>query len=203
VCGPIATETPNGKKYFITFMDDYSRMVWVRFMRTKDEAFEKFREFAAMMNQQWGQGIGTLRTDNGGEFTSEQFEAYLRQRGIRHQKTVPRSPQQNGVAERMNRTLMEMTRSMLLLAGHPKHLWAEALNAAAYVRNRLPTASTQRTPYEMWYDRIPDVSHLKIWGCVAYAKEERADKLDARGEKLRFVGYEERVKGYHLWDEEK
>ena len=97
-------------------------------------AFEKFKEFEAVTTNDCGQRIGTLRTDNGGEYVSTEFKDYLKQRGIKQELTVPYSPQQNGVAERVNRTLMESARSML---AHADHLWVAA---AAYVKDRTPTA---------------------------------------------------------------
>lgn len=113
---------------------------------------------------------------------SREFESYLRSRGICHEVTVAYSPQQNGVAERMNRTLMESARAMLSHAGLPNSYWAEALATAAYLRNRTPTTAIKEaaTPYEKWYGRKPSVDHLRVFGCVAYAHipDEERRKLD-------------------------
>ncbi len=205
VCGPIATESIGRKRYFITFTDDYSRCTRVYFMRNKSEAFEKFKEFEAVTTNDCGQRIGTLRTDNGGEYVSTEFKDYLKQRGIKQELTVPYSPQQNGVAERVNRTLMESARSMLAHAKLADHLWAEAVAAAAYVKDRTPTASFKEsaTPYERWYEKKPNVSHLKVFGCIAYAHipDSRRQKLDKKAEKFRFVGYSMESKGYRLLDD--
>ena len=107
-------------------------------------------------------------TDNGGEYLSSAFQNYLKEKGIRHELTMPHSPQQNGVSERMNRTQVESARSMIAHAGLSNIFLAEA---AAYVRNRLPTVALKEreTPYERWYGRKPDVSHFRVFGCIAYA----------------------------------
>lgn len=133
----MSTESIGGKRYFITFIDDFSRCCRVYFIRQKSEAFEKFKEFELTVTNESGCNIGTLRSDNEGEYVSNEFEEYLKSKGIRHELTVPHSPQQNGVAERMNRTLMESARSMIAHAKQPNSFWAEAVATAAYVRNRL------------------------------------------------------------------
>ena len=117
VCGPMQTQSIGGAKYFVTFIDDYTRCCAVYFMKHKSEVFDKFKEFEATTTIDAGRAIGTLRTDNGGEYLSSAFQNYLKERGIRHELTVPHSPQQNGVSERMNRTLVESARSMIAHAG--------------------------------------------------------------------------------------
>ena len=155
--------------------------------------FGKFKEFEASVTNESDRSIGTLRTDNGGEYLSGEFKEYLKSKGIRHELTVPHSPQQNGVAERMNRTLMESARTMIAHAGLPNSYWAEAVATAAYVRNRMPTTAIKndQTPYELWYGRKPNVSHLRVFGCVAYTHvpDSERQKLDKKAVKLRFVGY--------------
>ena len=123
-----------------------------------------------MVTKECGEPIMKLRTDNGGEYTSTGFQAYLASKGIEHQLTVPHSPQQNGVAERLNRTLMESARAILSHANLPNNLWAEAIATAAYLRNRITTSANeeQLTPFEKWYDYKPNISHLRVFGCVAY-----------------------------------
>ena len=205
VCGPMPTESIGGKKYFVTFIDDYSRCCSVYFIRHKSEVLDKFKEFEAATTTDSGEEVCVLRSDNGGEYVLLEFETYLKSRGIRHELTVPHSPQQNGVAERMNRTLMESARSMLAHAGLPDSYWAEAVATAAYLRNRTPTTSFEekKTPYERWYGKKPNLSHLKVFGCIAYAHipDSKRSKLDKKAEKLRFVGYSIQSKGYRLIDE--
>jgi len=205
VCGPMPVQSFSGKRYFVTFIDDYSRCVKVYFIKQKSEVLQKFREFEASATNEAGCKIGTLRTDNGGEYMSSEFEKYLRNKGIKHETSVIHSPQQNGVAERMNRTLLESARAMVYHAGLSKVFWAEAVNTAAYIRNRVTTATSGQTPYERWYERIPDVSKFRVFGCMAYAHVPEAErrKLDKKAIKLRFLGYGDSQKGYRLYDVEK
>ncbi len=207
VCGPMQTESFGGAKYFVTFTDDYSRCCAVYFMKKKSEVLEKFKEFEAATTNEAGRSIGILRTDNGGEYLSREFEDYLKGKGIKHELTVPHSPQQNGVAERMNRTLVESARSMITHARLPNMYWAEAISTAVYLRNRMPTTAIKenKTPYELWCGRKPNVSHLRVFGCMAYAHvpDSERRKLDKKAEKLRFVGYSRTSKGYRLFDETK
>ena len=206
VCGPMQTESIGGCKYFVTFIDDYSRCCKVYFMKQKNEVLQKFKEFEALVTSESGERIGKLRSDNGGEYVSKEFEQYLQSRGIHHETTVVYTPEQNGVAERKNRTLVESARSMLCHAGLPRCYWAEAIATAAHVGNRIPTSAVKetRTPFERWYGRKPDLRHLKVFGCMAYAHvpDEKRQKLDKKAVKLRFVGYDSQSKGYRLFDEQ-
>jgi hypothetical protein len=205
VCGPMSVASLGGARYFVTFTDDYTRYSSVYFLRQKSEVFSKFKEFAAEVTNATGLKIKTLRTDNGGEYTSNEFELFLKENGIRHEVTAPYTPQQNGVSERLNRTIQEMALSQLLHAGLPKCFWAESVAAACYVRNRLPVCPVDVSPYERWYARKPSVRHLRVFGCIAYALKPNLNrvKMDARSEKLRFVGYCLNSKGYRLYDEKR
>ena len=147
-----------------------------------------------------------MRSDNGGEFTSTRFENYLKTEGIRHEKTIPKTSKQNGVAERFNRTIVEMSRSMLLDAKLPKKFWAECVSTAVYLRNCCPTKAVKdKTPYEAWNGQKPKVNHLRLFGCDAYThipKDERG-KLDSKARKCVLLGYGETTKGYRLYDPSK
>ena len=175
-------------------------------LKKKDEVFRKFRERKAMVERESGHRLKTLRTDNGGEYTSTEFKEYLEAEGVRHELTIPKTPEQNGVAERMNRTLVEAVRSMLIGAKLPKKFWAESLSTAVYLRNRSPSkAVVGMTPFEAWNDYKPDVSHLRVFGCTVYAhieKDERS-KLDSKARKCILLGYGAETKGYRLYDVEK
>ncbi len=127
VCGKLNTKSLGGAEYFLTFIDDRIRYVWVYFLKTKDEVFKRFQDWKAMVEKSSGRELKVLRSDNGGEYTSERFTEYLRSEGVTHERTVPRTPEQNGVAERLNRTLIEMTRSMLTGSNLPQKFWAETL----------------------------------------------------------------------------
>ena len=199
------TQPLGGAKYFVTFIDDYSRCCAVYFIKHKSEVFQKFKEFEAAAVNSTGNRIATLRSDNGGEYVSSEFEQYLLHRGIKHELSVPYSPEQNGTAERQNRTLVEAARTMLQHAGLTNTYWAEAVASAAYVRNRVVTSALSKgiTPYELWYGKKPDVSNLKVFGCIAYAhvNDSSRQKLDSKALKVRFVGYSTRSKGYRVLDE--
>eukprot|EP00795_Rhopilema_esculentum_P007998 gene7998-biopygen1703 len=202
VCGPMSIQSFSGKRYFVTFIDDYSRCVKVYFIRKKSEVLKRFKEFEASATNEAACKIGTLRTDNGGEYVSNDFENLLKRKGIKHETSVPHSPQQNGVAERMNRTLVESAKAMMNHAGLSKTFWAEAVNTAAYIRNRVITSASGQTPYEKWYGKPPDVSHFRVFGCIAYAHIPEAErrKLDKKANRLRFLGYSANQKGYRLFD---
>ena len=206
VCGKISTPSLGGGLYFLTFIDDHTRYVWAYILKTKDQVFEKFIEWKALVENSSGQKLRTLRTDNGGEYTSTKFSTYLKQEGVRHEVTVPKTPQQNGVAERMNRTLVESVRSMLSDSHLPKKFWAEALATAVYLHNRSPTRAVEgKTPFEAWTKEKPDVSHLKAFGCLSYAhvpKDER-QKLDAKARMCIMLGYGTETKAYRLYDVER
>ena len=153
-----------------------------------------------------GRKLKILRSDNGGEYTSAEFTAYLKEQGVRHEFTVPKTPQQNGIAERMNRTLVETVRSMLSDANLPKRFWAEALSTAVYLRNRSPTIAVRgKTPFEAWAAEKPNVGHLKVFGCLCYAhvaKDER-QKFDAKARKCIMLGYGTETKAFRLYDIER
>lgn len=203
VCGKLNIKSLGGAQYFLTFIDDSTRYVWIYVLKRKDEVFTKFCEWKAMVENSTGCKLKTLRSDNGGEYTSAEFTDYLKREGIRHELTIPRTPEQNGVAERMNRTLVEMVRSMLSDSKAPSRFWAEALSTAAYIRNRCPTKSVEgMTPIEALTGKKPDLTHLRRFGCAAYAhipKEER-QKLNPKTRKCILLGYGMDTKGYRLYD---
>ena len=205
VCGKMREKSLGGGEYFLTFTDDRSRYTWVYILKTKDQVFDCFLTWKALVEKQCKRKLRTLRTDNGGEYTSSKFESYLKDEGIRHERTVPKTPQQNGVAERLNRTLVESARSMLLDANLTKRYWAEAVSTAVYLKNRCPTRAVQGvTPFEIWHGKKPGVDHLRVFGCDAYShipKDERG-KFDTKARKCILFGYGEVTKGYRLYDVE-
>ncbi|KAL4297638.1 hypothetical protein GQ457_12G007010 [Hibiscus cannabinus] len=156
VCGPIKPLSFGKSRYFLLFIDDYSRKTWVYFLKQKSEAFGAFKNFKALVEKESGFEIKSLRSDRGGEFTSNEFNDFCKANGIRRPLTVPRSPQQNGVAERKNRTILNMARSMLKAKNMPKEFWAEAVSCAVYLSNRSPTKNMDNvTPQEAWSGRKP------------------------------------------------
>ncbi|KAG9450495.1 hypothetical protein H6P81_010460 [Aristolochia fimbriata] len=203
IVGPFEVTSLGGNRYYLTFIDDFSRYTWVYFLKEKSEALNKLKEFKALAENQSRKYIKVLRSDRGGEYTSKAFEEFCKENGILHQLTASYTPQQNGVAERKNRTIMNMARSMMKGKTLPKVYWAEAVDCAVYLLNRCPTKSVKfRTPIEAWSGSKPAVGHLKIFGCIAYAHipEQRRKKLDDRGEKCIFVGYDSKTKAYKLYN---
>ena len=203
VCGKMESRSLSGCEYMVTFIDDYTRYTWTYPIRRKSDVFGKFIEWKAMVEKSTGQKLKKLRTDNGGEYVSNEFEGYLKEEGVRHELTVPKNPEQNGAAERANRTIMEMVRCMLADSGLPKKFWAEAMSTATYIRNRCPTRILPDvTPYQAWFDEKPSAGHLRRFGCTAFAhipKDERK-KLDSKTRKCVMLGYGATVKGYRLYD---
>jgi len=188
---------------FPHFIDDFSRMCWIFFLKIKDQDFSCFMEFNNNMENQSGYYIKCLRTDRGGEYISNEFTKFCQDYGIKMQLTTNVTPQQNGVCERKNRTIVNMARSML----HSQYLnymfWANACRTSVYILNRIPTKSLKGiTPYEAWYARKPNVGHFKVFGCLAYAHipDEKRRKLDPKSQACIFVGYSENYKAYRLYN---
>ncbi|CAM8876608.1 unnamed protein product [Rhodiola kirilowii] len=201
--GPTKTESHSGKKYFMTFIDDFSRRVWIYFLARKSDAFETFKTWKTLVENQTGKHIKRLRTDNGLEYLDSEFINFCKLAGIAKHHTVASNPQQNGLAERYNRTILERVRCLLLQAGMSKNFWAEAANTACYLINRCPSAAIEfKTPMQMWSNHPVDYIMLKVFGCAAYA-HVRQDKLEPRALKCVFLGYPYGVKGYKLWCLEK
>ena len=165
--------------------------------------FNTFKQFRVMVEKITGRKIKCLRTDNGGEFTSLEFEKYCKEEGIVRHKMNVYTPQQNDVVECMNRTLLERARSILSNANLGKVLWEEAVSISFYLINRSPSMEIDcKVLEEVWTGHPCDYLNLKIFGCEAYAltpKNQRS-KLDPRSNKCIFVGYDDVMKGYILWD---
>ena len=200
VWGPTKTASLGGKHYFVTFVDDFSRRVWVYTLKSKDEVFETFLVWKKMVENQTGRKIKVLRSDNGTEYRNDQFSIFYRKEGISRHFTIRDTPQQNGVVECMNRTLLEKVRCMLSNAGLGKQFWAEAVMYASHLINRLPSAALNgKTPLEVWSGKpINDYDTLHVFGSTAYYHVKES-KLDPRAKKTLFMGVTLGVKGYRLW----
>ena len=200
VCGPMSTETPGRKKYFLTFIEDCSRYTVVYLLHSKDEVPDKLQEYIAYVSNKFGRMVKILRSDNGTEYTGRNTQAILKKAGIEFQTTVPFSPQQNGISERKNRYLCESARSMLFDAGLATKYWGEAIMTACYVQNRLPTRATDKTPYEMWNGEKPDLKHIRVFGSKAYAHvpTEKRTKWDSHSVDGVLVGYGDSSNGYRI-----
>ncbi|WVZ61696.1 hypothetical protein U9M48_011528 [Paspalum notatum var. saurae] len=198
--GPSRKPSHVGSRYMLTIIDDYSRKVWPYFLKYKSEVFSAFKEWKVMIENQTEKKVKILRTDNGMEFCSDQFKAYCKSQGIVRHYTIPHTPQQNGVAERMNRTIISRTRCMLSNAGLNKRFWAEATSTACYLINRSPSITLdKKTPIEVWSGSPADYSQWRVFGCTAYAHIDNG-KLEPRAIKCIFLGYQTGVKGYKLWN---
>ncbi|GAU13723.1 hypothetical protein TSUD_348270 [Trifolium subterraneum] len=203
ICGPINPTSNGGSKYFITFTDDVTRKTWTYPLKDKASAFDCFKKFKALIEKESDCTIKCLRTDRGGEFTSSKFNEFCSEHGIKRQLTAAYTPQQNGVSERKNKTLLNMVRSMLVGKCVPKLFWPEAVVWATYVINRSPTLSVKDvTPEEAWSGTKPSVSHFKIFGCIGYVHvpEAQRKKLDPKGIKCVHLGVSEESKAYKLYD---
>lgn len=177
--------------------------MWQVLIRNKDEAFEAFKKVKAAAEMEKNSKLKALRMDRGGEFTSNEFKTYCERLGIKHYLTVPYSPQQNGVVERRNQTVVGMARSLLKSMGVLGEFWGEAVSTAVYLLNRAPTKSVVgKTPYEAYYDRKPSVNHLRIFGCLAHVKvvKPHLSKLADRSKQMVFIGYDMNTKGYRMFD---
>ncbi|KAJ0589930.1 putative RNA-directed DNA polymerase [Helianthus annuus] len=182
VYGPTSVSSLGGSRYYVTFIDDSTRKVWVYFLKHKSDVFDAFKIWKSAVENETNLKVKCLKSDNGGEYISKQFIDYCVKKWIKMIKTVTGTPQQNGVAERMNRTLNERARSMRLNAGMPKTFWADAVNTAAYLINRSPSVPLGfKLPEEMWQGnetQSPRSAHSLV------------------------IGYGSEKMGYRLWDNE-
>lgn len=203
LCGPMENQSIGGSKYFMLFIDDFSRMTYIYFLKTKDEALKCFQQYKAEVENQLNCSIKILRSDNGTEFCNSAFENYLVSHGIVHHKTNPYTPEQNGLSERFNRSVIEKAKCLLFDAGLEKRFWAEAAHTAVYLQNRTVTASLNyKTPFELWTGRKPDVSHLRVFGStvMVHVPKQKRLKWDRKSDKCILVGYSNEVKGYRIYN---
>ncbi|GJU17357.1 retrovirus-related pol polyprotein from transposon TNT 1-94 [Tanacetum coccineum] len=203
LCGPMRVQSINGKKYILVIVDDYSRFTWVKFLRSKDETPEFVINFLKQIQVGLNKTVRYIRTDNGTEFVNQVMSKYYEGVGIFHQKSVPRTPQQNGVVERRNRTLVEAARTMLIFSKAPMFLWAEAVATACYTQNRsLIHTRHNKTPYELVHDKKPDLTFLRVFGALCYPTNDSEDlgKFQAKADIGIFVGYAPSRKGYRIYN---
>jgi transposase InsO family protein len=204
LCGPIGVKSMGGAEYILTFIDDYSRKSDIYLLKRKSEVFDYFKMYKNRVERETGQKIKILRSDNGTEFNNNVMSAFLTMEGIKHELTTIYSPQQNGTAERLNRTLLEKTRCLLKDANLPNLFWGEAVKTANYIRNHVMTSiCKEKVPIELWSGRRPSIKFFRIFGCTAYAtipKQHRGGKLNKRAVKGIFIGYDENRKAYRVWD---
>lgn len=198
VCGPM-NEDLEGNRYYVSFLDDYTHLTMTFLMKKKSEVFEKFKTFHARVQSHFKERLEYFRCDGGGEYKSKEFQSYMREHGITIEYTAAYNPELNGVSERLNRTLMDKVRSMMTDSSLPSNMWGEAVMAATYLLNRSPTVALKnKTPFEMYYGRKPNIANLKVWGCKAYihVPKERRTKLEPHCTIGIMVGYD--INGYRI-----
>src|SRR6187397_971030 len=204
LCGPMRIQSRSGKKYVMVIVDDFSRFTWVFFLVSKDETFDEFVAFVKKERRRTGNHLIHLRSDHGTEFENSKFDEFCNEYGTDHNFSAPRTPQQNGVVERKNRSLEEMARTMLIASGLPRNFWAEAVNTACYILNRVTIRSIiNKTPYELFKGRKPSISHLRAFGCKCFVHKngkKNLGKFDERSEEAIFLGYASDSKAYRVYN---
>ncbi|GJR49233.1 retrovirus-related pol polyprotein from transposon TNT 1-94 [Tanacetum coccineum] len=169
LCGPMRMASINGKRYILVIVDDYSRFTWVRFLKTKDEASAAIIKCIKNIQVHLKATVWNVQTDNGTEFVNQTLSEWYENVGITHQTSVARTPQQNGVVERRNQTLVEAARTMLIFSRAPLFLWAEAINTTCYTKNRsLIRHRYNKTPYELMQDKKRDLSFFYVFSSLCY-----------------------------------
>ncbi|KAL3638973.1 Beta-galactosidase 8 [Castilleja foliolosa] len=206
VWGPVPNNLRKSFSYFVLFIDDCTRMTWVSFLKQKSEVVTKFIQFHKMILTQYNKKIKILRSDNGGEFLNEKMRSFFQENGLIHQTSCPNTPQQNGIAERKNRTILEKTRALLFDSGVPTNFWPEAVATSVYLLNRLPTKILDfKTPsnyFQTMTDKIIKPSlPPKIFGCTVFVHIPKSNrsKLDPCALKCVFLGYGNNQKGYRCY----
>ncbi|GJU36995.1 retrovirus-related pol polyprotein from transposon TNT 1-94, partial [Tanacetum coccineum] len=202
LCGPIRVVSVNGKKYILVIVDDYSRFTWVKCLRTKDEAPNFIIKFLKMIQVWLKTPIRRIRIDNGTEFVNQTLREYYEKVGISHETYVARSPQQNGVVERRNRTLIEAACTMLIYAKALLLLWAEAVATACYTQNRSVIRLRHgKTPYELLHAKLPDLSFFHVFGTLCYPTNdsENLGKLQPKADIRIFIGYAPTKKAFQIY----
>ncbi|GKC39479.1 putative ribonuclease H-like domain-containing protein [Tanacetum coccineum] len=203
LCSPMRVQSINGKKYILVIVDDYSRFTWVKFLRSKDETPAFVINLLKQLQVGLNKTVRFVRTDNGTEFVNKDLTDYYESIGITHEKTVLRTPQQNGIVERRNRTLVKAARTMLIFSKALLFLWAEAVATACYTQNRsLIHTLHDKSPYELVHDKKPDLSFLCVFGALCYPTNDSEDlgKLKAKADIGFFVGYAPNRKGYRIYN---
>jgi transposase InsO family protein len=202
LCGPMETRSIGGSRYYLLLKDDYSHFRVVYFIENKAQTTRCIENFIKKAEKQCPNGVRTLRTDNGLEFVNHEMRELTHQYRIRHQRTVVYTPEQNGSAERDNRTLMEASRTLLNARKFEPRFWAEAVNTVVSVLNLTGTSSVKRTtPHELWVQKEPRIKDLRIFGeeVFTHIPKQKRQKLDAKAKRGFFVGYDGDRKGYRIW----
>ncbi|KAJ9562631.1 hypothetical protein OSB04_007791 [Centaurea solstitialis] len=203
LCGPMKTVSLAGRKYVLVIVDDYSRYTWTRFLKTKDETSNLIINFIKAVQVQLKLPVQTVRSDNGTEFKNQVLKGFYNSLGITQTFSAARTPEQNGVVERRNRTLVEAARSMLAQSQLPQYLWAEAVNTACYTQNRsIIHRRFGKTPYHVLFGRIPNIDYFKVFGCPCFVlnETENRGKFGPKSDEMIFVGYSDCSVAYRVFN---
>ena len=199
--GPPSFDSLGGRKYCLVIVDDYSRYTWVYFFKRKSETQQTVINFANEAQRQHEAKILMIRSDNGTEFKNYTLDEFLGDEGIKHQYSAPYTPQQNGVAERKNRTLIDAARTMMAEFKSPYNFWAEAINTACHASNRLYIRKgLNKTPYEILTGNKPNLKYFRVFGCKCFIlkKGARLAKFDSRAHEGIIVGYATNSHAYRV-----
>nr|GEX13160.1 hypothetical protein [Tanacetum cinerariifolium] len=203
LCGPMRVNSVNGKKYILVIVDDYSRFTWVKFLRSKDETPTFIIKFLKMIQVRLNVPVRRIQTENGTEFVNQTLRDYYEEVGISNEKSVARSPQQNGVVERRNRTLIEAARTMLIYAQAPLFLWAEAVATVCFTQNRsIIRLRHGKTPYELLHSKLSDLSFFHVFGALCYPTNDSDNlgKLQPKADIRIFIGYAPTKKAFRIYN---
>jgi transposase InsO family protein len=201
--GPIAYISISGSKYCLVIVDDYSCFTWVFFLQKKSQTQETLKRFLRWAQNEFGLRIKKIRSDNGMEFKNSQIQGFLEEEGIKHEFSSPYTPQQNGVVERKNRTLLDMARTMLDEYKTPDRFWAEAINTACYSINRLYLHRIlKKTSYELLTGKKPNVSYFRVFGskCFILIKRVRNSKFAPEAVEGFLLGYDSNTRAYRVFN---
>ncbi|KAK1628924.1 hypothetical protein QYE76_003239 [Lolium multiflorum] len=201
--GPSHYDTLGGSKYGLVIVDDYSRYSWVFLLKSKDETHREFITFAKKAQRTYESEIKAIRTDNGTEFKNYTMQEFVDDEGIKHEFSAPYTPQQNGVVERKNRTIIEMARTMLSEFNSPHNFWGEAISTAVHYSNRLFLRPLHnKTPYELLTGNKPNVTYIRVFGCKCLVKNNKGKlgKFETRTIEGIFVGYAENSHAYRYYN---
>ena len=202
--GPSRTMSFGGNYYALVIFDDYSRFTWTLFLTHKSDVFHAFKKLAKLIQNKKNLNIVSIRSDHGGKFENKDFELFFDENGIEHNFSAPRIPLQNGVVESKNRSLEEMARTLLNDTNLPKYFWAEVVNTACYIMNRaLIIPIINKTSYELYKVRKPNISHLHVFGCKCFVLNNGKDnlgKFDAKSDEGIFLGYSSNSKDFRIYN---
>ena len=202
--GPTRMESMGGKRYIMVVVDDFSRYFWVEFLREKLEACDKMERLCKKLQNEKGVPIAKIRSDHGKEFENVKFEAFCNELGIKKEFSTPKTPQQNGMVERKNRVIQEITKVMLLNKNIPHKFWAKAVNTLCHIGNKIFfRARTKKTSYEIWREKKPKVKYFRVFGSKCYILNDRENlgKFDAKSDEGIFLGYSTNSQEYRVYNE--